>query len=80
VKKIIGIFFIISILATSNVYADYYSELIDKITCIEKQRQQREPIEVKLKGHKGYPDTIIIYNTSIMKIKEKKPKEKEGVK
>ncbi len=72
-KKITILAFIILILATSNVYADYYSELISKINCISKQRKQREPISVKLKGHKG--ESIIIYNTSIIKIKEKKPKE-----
>jgi len=77
IKKITIIFFIISIIFTSNIYADTYSELINKILYIEKQRIQREPIEIKLKGcGYGGGDITYIYNTSVMKIKEVKPKEK----
>jgi len=73
-KKIMFTLIILSLL-TSNIYADYYSELIDKVLCIEKQRTQREPIEIKLKGRgsSGEETITYIYNTSIMKIKEVKP-------
>ena len=72
IKKILFII-IASLFLIENVYADYYSELIDKILCIEKQRTQREPIEIKLKGRGsgGEENITYIYITSVMKIKQK---------
>ena len=80
-KKIVILIFLISMMITSNIYADYYSELIDKLLCMDKQREERELIEIELKG-RGYGggDTIIIYKTSVMKIKEIKPIKIEAVK
>lgn len=73
IKKIALVIIILSLL-TPIIYADTYSELIDKILCIKKQRTQREPIKIEVKGHLG--GNTYIYITSVMKIKEIKPKEK----
>lgn len=73
IKKIIFTIIILTLI-TSNAYTDYYSELIDKILCIEKQREEREPIELKIKG-RGYngEDTVIVYITSVMRVRRISP-------
>lgn len=71
-KKITILLFIISMLVTVNVYADYYSDLTGKLACIENQRKEREPIEVELKGRRE--QAITIYKVSNIKIKDEKPK------